>query len=88
MEKIAGTAELEPTEKALSAAEGAGKVQEATSFLPDYTFKDVDEESGAAIAGTTVSGIVGALFVAILCAGIALIARACRKAINKKKVNA
>lgn len=88
MEKIAGTAELEPTEKALSAAEGAGKVQEATSFLPDYTFKDVDEESGAAIAGTTVSGIVGALFVAILCAGLALIARACRKAINKKKVNA
>ena len=85
MEKIAGTAELEPTEKALSAAEGAGAVQDATSFLPDYTFKDVDEDSGAAIAGTTVSGIVGAIFVAILCAGLALLARTIRHAASKKK---
>ena len=86
LEKITGNTELEPTEKALSAAEGAGKIQDATSFLPDYTFKGVDEESSAAIAGTSVSGIVGGLFVAILCAGLAFLARAIRHSGKKKAV--
>ncbi|MCR5698204.1 MAG: energy-coupling factor ABC transporter permease, partial [Treponemataceae bacterium] len=82
MEKVAGTAELEPTEQALNAAEGAGKVQEATSFLPDYTFKNVDEDSGAAVAGTTVSGIAGGAIVAALCICLALLARVIRKAFD------
>ena len=42
-----------------SAAEKAGEIQESTSFLPDYAFPDSDSP-----AGTTVSGIVGAVIVA------------------------
>ena len=41
------------------AAEKAESIQEKTSFLPDYAFKDNDTA-----AGTTVSGIVGACMVA------------------------
>ena len=40
-------------------AEGAGAVQEKTSFLPDYAFANNDTA-----AGTTVSGIVGSIMVA------------------------
>ena len=42
-----------------SASETAAGIQETTSFLPDYSFKDSDSA-----AGTTVSGIVGSLLVA------------------------
>ena len=41
------------------AAETAGSIQEATSFLPDYAFTGSDSP-----AGTTVSGIVGSAMVA------------------------
>ena len=41
------------------AAETAGSIQEATSFLPDYAFTDSD-----AAVGTTVSGVVGSAMVA------------------------
>ena len=41
------------------AADTAGSIQESTSFLPDYAFKDNDSA-----AGTTVSGIVGSAMVA------------------------
>ncbi|MCR5793802.1 MAG: energy-coupling factor ABC transporter permease [Solobacterium sp.] len=41
------------------AADTAGSIQEATSFLPDYAFTDSDSP-----AGTTVSGIVGSAMVA------------------------
>jgi len=44
---------------ASAAADTAGSIQEATSFLPDYAFKDNDSA-----AGTTVSGIVGSAMVA------------------------
>ena len=50
-----------------SAAEKAESIQEATSFLPDYSFADSDSP-----VGTTVSGIVGAAVVAavagVICA--------------------
>ena len=46
------------------AAETAGSIQEATSFLPDYAFADSDTP-----AGTSVSGIVGSAMVA----GVALL---------------
>ncbi|MBQ9047592.1 MAG: energy-coupling factor ABC transporter permease [Solobacterium sp.] len=42
-----------------SAAETAAQVQETTSFLPDYAFKDNDSA-----LGTTVSGVVGSVVVA------------------------
>ena len=59
MEKVAGTAEL--------AAEGsiyetAAGLQEATSFLPDYALKGSESAMG-----TTISGLVGAALVVVLC---------------------
>ncbi len=59
MEKIAGTSELESS---ASAAETAAKIQEKSSFLPDYAFKSSDSA-----VGTSVSGLVGALIVLVLC---------------------
>ena len=43
-----------------TAADTASGIQETTSFLPDYAFKDNDSA-----AGTTVSGLVGSGIVAI-----------------------
>ncbi|MDD4565403.1 MAG: energy-coupling factor ABC transporter permease [Eubacteriales bacterium] len=54
MENVAGTAELEAEGQAYHAAAG---IQESTAFLPDYGFKNGDESS--AMAGTSVSGIIG-----------------------------
>ena len=59
MERVAGTAELEA---AGGVYEGAAHIQEATSFLPDYAFKGSESA-----LGTTVSGLVGALIVLVLC---------------------
>ena len=67
MEKVAGTTELEAAGTVYETAES---VQEATAFLPDYAFP----ESESAI-GTTVSGIVGALLVVVLCVGISYLFR-------------
>ena len=44
-----------------TAAEKAGKIQESTSFLPDYAFSNSESP-----VGTTVSGIVGAAIVAVV----------------------
>lgn len=75
MEKVAGTTELE--------AEGgiydtASQIQEATSILPDYAFKDSES-----LLGTSVSGVVGALAVVVVCVGVGYIVVSTRK----KKVN-
>lgn len=51
-----------------NAAEKAGEIQEKTSFLPDYAFPGSDSA-----AGTTVSGIVGGLIVAVFALVICLI---------------
>ncbi|MBQ1290332.1 MAG: energy-coupling factor ABC transporter permease [Lachnospiraceae bacterium] len=61
MEKVAGTTELEAAGGVYDTASG---IQEATSFLPDYAFKGSESA-----AGTTVSGIVGALIVLVVCVG-------------------
>ena len=53
--------------------ESSTKLQEMTSFLPDYSF-----ESGAAI-GTSVSGIVGALILVAISALVYFISMAARK---------
>ena len=45
-------------------------VQSTTSFLPDYAFKGSESA-----AGTTVSGIVGALIVVVVMVGSALLFR-------------
>lgn len=65
MKNITGTTEFE--------ANGAtydivAKIQQATAFLPDYSFKNAGDS--AAMAGTSVSGIVGGLMTLAL-AGLA-----------------
>ena len=67
MEKVAGTAEPEVATGIHSFME---KIQSATSFLPDYAFKDNE-----AAAGTSVSGIVGGILVLLLLVGISSLVR-------------
>ena len=57
-----------------TAAETAASIQESTSFLPDYAFKDSDSA-----AGTTVSGLVGCGIVAVLAIGISAAGRFFRR---------
>lgn len=65
MEGVAGTAELEANG---STYDVMGAIQQATAFLPDYSFKNAGDS--AAMAGTTVSGLLGAMMTLAL-AGIA-----------------
>ncbi len=76
--RVTGAEELEAAEAGIYAA--ADKVQRATSFLPDYAFKGSESA-----AGTSVSGIVGALIVVAVMVGAALLLRFFR---NKKKESA
>jgi cobalt/nickel transport system permease protein len=59
-----------------AAADTAGNIQEATSFLPDYAFSDSDSA-----AGTVVSGVVGSAMVA----GVALLICAAGGFFRRKK---
>ncbi|WP_026666082.1 energy-coupling factor ABC transporter permease [Butyrivibrio sp. FC2001] len=61
MEKVAGTTELEAKGGAYAIADS---IQSATSLLPDYAFKNSE-----AAAGTSFSGIVGALVVVAILVG-------------------
>lgn len=58
-----------------SLSEGAAQVQEKTAFLPDYAFAS-DEENPA---GTSVSGIVGIVIVAVIAGAVSLIGVAIRR---------
>ena len=71
MERVAGTAELEAKGNAY---ETATNIQEITSFLPDYAFRHSDSA-----AGTSVSGLVGAVIVVVLCVGCCYMFRLFRK---------
>lgn len=59
MEKVAGSSELEATG---SVYQAFSSMQEMTSFLPDYAFKNSES-----MAGTSFSGILGAIIVFCLC---------------------
>ena len=74
IERLTGDTELEAGEQAIY--ETAGSIQESTSFLPDYAFKDSESA-----VGTTVSGIVGCLITFAVLAG----AGALMKIKDKKK---
>lgn len=76
MENVAGTAELEGKGNVYKKA---GKLQEATSFLPDYSFKDSDSA-----AGTAVSGLLGGAITLIASAAIGAAIYTVKK---RKKVN-
>jgi cobalt/nickel transport system permease protein len=65
MERTAGTSELAGSGAVYETAEG---IQNALSFLPDYAFKGSESA-----AGTTVSGLVGALIVGGICFMIAAV---------------
>ncbi len=78
MEKVAGTTELEA---AGGAYEVADSIQTATSLLPDYAFKNSE-----AAAGTSFSGIVGALVVVAVLVGACYAFRFFRKKSSGEKV--
>jgi len=61
IEKTTGSPELET---GYSFIEGAGAIQEKTSFLPDYDFRDAGEKG--TVTGTAVSGITGAAITFII----------------------
>ncbi|MBE5829923.1 MAG: cobalamin biosynthesis protein CbiM [Butyrivibrio sp.] len=61
MEQVAGTTELEAEGGAYDTAAG---IQETTSLLPDYAFKNSESA-----AGTSFSGIVGSLVVVVVTVG-------------------
>lgn len=61
MEQVAGTSELEADGGAYETAAG---IQETTSLLPDYAFKNSESA-----VGTSFSGIVGGLIVVGVCVG-------------------
>ncbi|MBR3367195.1 MAG: energy-coupling factor ABC transporter permease [Lachnospiraceae bacterium] len=64
--------------KQSAVADTAGKIQETTSLLPDYAFKDSDSA-----AGTTFSGLVGSVLVAAAAAGICIAGGFFRKKAGK-----
>lgn len=67
MENVAGTAELEATG---GIYDTVAAIQNVTSFLPDYAFKNSE-----AAAGTSVSGLVGGIIVVALLVAISYVVR-------------
>lgn len=61
IEKITNSTEIEATGEIYESLE---KVQETTAILPDYAFKDSES-----VIGTSFSGIVGGIVVAVFCIG-------------------
>ena len=61
LEKVTGSAELEAEGNIYETAQS---IQDTTSILPDYNTPDND-----APIGTSISGIVGALAVLLVCVG-------------------
>lgn len=72
IERLTGDTEIEPQETAVY--ETVEKVQETTSILPDYTFKDTEST-----IGTSVSGIVGCGITFLVLAGIGYAIKISRK---------
>jgi cobalt/nickel transport system permease protein len=89
MIKTAGVEELKTSS---SLHEGISAIQEKIAFLPDYDFKSSDEEvvsdsSWPAVnAGTSVSGIVGAIMTLALATGIGGIIFIIKRRKTKQKI--
>ncbi|MBQ1312284.1 MAG: energy-coupling factor ABC transporter permease [Blautia sp.] len=77
MGRVAGTEELEA---AGGIYETAADIQEKTAILPDYAIKDSDSA-----AGTTVSGLAGALIVVAVCIGGSYLFRFFRRSSKGEK---
>ncbi|MDR1832312.1 MAG: energy-coupling factor ABC transporter permease [Fusobacteriaceae bacterium] len=78
--KITGTTELEREDPVL---ESAAKIQEKSAILPDYTFKDAGDEGNA--AGTSLSGILGGVFVFALAGGTGFLIATLKKQKRKQE---
>lgn len=76
IQRITGETEVESGEEGVYAT--SQEVQEATSFLPDYTFKDTES-----VVGTSVSGIVGGAITIAFLVGVGYIIKIRR---NKGKL--
>lgn len=77
IQKLTGETEIENSENPIS--DTASKIQETTSFLPDYSLKNSDSP-----IGTSISGIVGcSITVALLC-GVGYIIKSAKK---KEKIS-
>ena len=72
IEQITGDTEIEAREN--TAYETAESIQSATSFLPDYTFKDSEST-----IGTSVSGIVGCIITVVFLMAVGYIIKIKRK---------
>ena len=96
IEKVTGEGELEARGGIF---DFFASIQEKTAVLPDYDFKTSDggntntiglvseidsEQSGIAISGTTVSGIVGAAMILLLTVGVTTFIRKTKKAQNAR----
>lgn len=78
IERITGSTEIDAADQSIY--DTSSSVQESTAILPDYAFKGSDS-----VLGTSVSGVVGAAVVLVLCGGVCAIITHNNK---RKKVNA
>lgn len=79
LERITGSTELEAEG---SAHETAQQIQDSTALLPDYTFSDAEEDSTAAMLGTSFSGVLGSVILVAAAGAISYVWSSARK---KKK---
>ncbi len=70
IENVTGSAELEPESRYADAVDAAAGIQEKTALLPDYSFAD-----SSSAFGTTFSGILGSLVVAVVSIGCCVLFR-------------
>lgn len=74
IEKVTGSTEIEAQKEYSSAVDAAADIQEKTALLPDYAFRDSESP-----AGTSFSGVAGAIIVAGLTIGLSLLFKLFRK---------
>ena len=72
IERLTGNTEIESKEEAIY--ETTETIQETTSFLPDYTFKDTES-----VIGTSTSGLVGCGITVVFLVGLGYIIKIRRK---------
>ncbi|MFU0826189.1 MAG: putative fused nickel transport protein LarMN [Lachnoclostridium sp.] len=70
IQKISGDVQVTPKNEHKKTIDAAGKIQKKTSVMPDYTIADSDSK-----AGTSLSGILGSVAVAVICLGCGFLFR-------------
>ncbi|SHI32618.1 energy-coupling factor ABC transporter permease [Parasporobacterium paucivorans] len=72
--KVTGSTEIESDTVNSGAIDQAAEIQNKTALFPNYSFKDSDSKTG-----TTFSGVLGSVFVAIICIGCAVLFKLFKK---------